>query len=186
MAFHGSGGLTPFFGGSPMYRLRRELDRLFEDAEGSRGAGASWIPAVDVRENQQGLSVDVELPGIKPEDVSIDVDNGVLTISGERKTERKEGEEGRYHLVERTYGSFSRSFTLPQGVSDDQISADFENGILRIHIPKSAMPQPRRIQIGKSGTQAPGAQQPTTRSRSTRETGERPTDRMVAQEPTRE
>jgi HSP20 family protein len=183
MAFRGTGGLTPFFGGSPMYRLRRELDRLFEDAEGSRGGGASWIPAVDVRENQQEVAVDVELPGIKPDDVSIDVENGVLTISGERKTERKEGDEGRYHLVERTYGSFSRSFTLPQGVSEDQISADFENGMLRIHIPKSAMPQPRRIQIGKGGA---ATQQPTTRTRATRESGERAPDRMVAQEPSRE
>src|SRR5262245_4766 len=133
MAFRG-GGLIPFFTGSPLYRLRKELDRVFDDFDGgTRGTGASWIPAVDVRENDKDVSVEVELAGVKPEDVTVNVENGVLTISGERKSERKEGEEGRYHVVERSYGSFMRSFTLPQGVKEDQISADFDQGVLRVH-----------------------------------------------------
>ena len=71
-----------------------------------------------------------------------------MTVRGEKKTERKEGEENRYHVVERTYGSFFRTFQLPQGIDEEQIKAEFENGILSIHIPKAALPQPKRIQIG--------------------------------------
>jgi HSP20 family protein len=146
MAFRGT-GLTPFFGPSfPLVSLRREIDRLFEDASMS-GRGGRWMPAVDVREDQSNIALDIELPGISPEDVNISVENGVLSISGEKHTEQKEGEEGRYHTIERSYGSFFRSFQLPQGVDESQISADFHNGVLTIDIPKAALPQPRRIQI---------------------------------------
>jgi HSP20 family protein len=151
MAYRGSGGLTPYFGGSPSQGLRHELDRFFEEFAGRRGA--SWMPAVDVRENQREISLDLELPGIKPEDVEVNVENGVLTVSGEKRADRKEDEEGRYHLVERSYGSFMRSFTLPQGVDEQQISADFDDGVLHVRIPKEALPQPRRIQVGRGHEQ---------------------------------
>jgi HSP20 family protein len=135
---------------SPIFGLRREIDRLFEDTFTRDGSG--WTPAVDVQETESDLRVELELPGLKAEDVEITAENGVLTIRGEKRSERKEGENARYHIVERTYGSFMRTFQLPQGVDEEQIAAEFESGVLSLRIPKSALPQPRRIQInaGKS------------------------------------
>jgi HSP20 family protein len=130
---------------SPVFGLRREIDRLFEDA--FTRDGMSWTPAVDIKETESDLRVELELPGLKPEDVEITAENGVLTIRGEKRSERKEDEQSRYHVVERTYGSFMRTFQLPQGVDEDQIAAEFDNGILSLRIPKAALPQPRRIQI---------------------------------------
>lgn len=145
------------FGLSPIFGLRREIDRLFDDAFVGRGGGASWQPAVDIQETARELRLDVELPGIREEDVEIEVENGILSVRGQKSAERKEeGEEGRYHLVERSYGSFFRSFQLPQGVDAEQIAAEFESGVLRIRIPKAALPQPRRIQIGGTGDRPRG------------------------------
>ena len=131
---------------SPIFGLRREIDRLFDDT--FTRDGFNWTPAVDIKENESEIRLDLELPGLKPEDVELTAENGVLTVRGEKKTERKEGEENRYHVVERTYGSFFRTFQLPQGIDEEQVKAEFENGILSIHIPKAALPQPKRIQIG--------------------------------------
>jgi HSP20 family protein len=131
---------------SPIFGLRREIDRLFDDT--FVRDGFNWTPAVDIKENDSEIRLDLELPGLKPEDVELTAENGVLTVRGEKKSERKEGEENRYHVVERTYGSFLRTFQLPQGIDEEQIKAEFENGILSIHIPKAALPQPKRIQIG--------------------------------------
>jgi HSP20 family protein len=133
---------------SPVFGLRREIDRLFDDT--FVRDGSSWSPAVDIKETEGEITLDLELPGIKPEDVELTAENGVLTVRGEKKSERKEGEENRYHVVERTYGSFLRTFQLPQGIDEDQINAGFEHGILSIRIPKAALPQPKRIQIGAS------------------------------------
>ena len=130
---------------SPVFGLRREIDRLFEDA--FTRDGNSWTPAVDIRETESELRVELELPGLNPEDVEITAENGILTIRGEKRSERKEDEQSRYHVVERTYGAFMRTFQLPQGIDEDQIAADFDNGILSLRIPKTALPQPRRIQI---------------------------------------
>lgn len=178
MAFREGGGLVPFGGFAPLFGLRREIDRLFDDAWSGRGS-APWVPAVDVRETENDIALDVELPGIKPEEVNVSVDQGVLTISGEKHEERKEGEEGRYHTIERRYGSFTRSFTLPQGVSEDQIEAEFENGVLTVRIPKAALPQPRRIQIGGRAGQTGGRQQVST-GRGRKETGTESSERRVA------
>ena len=142
------------FGLAPMFGLRREIDRLFDDTFFGRGAGATWNPAVDVRETPKELRLDVELPGMREEDIEIEVENSMVTIRGEKSAERKEGEEGRFHLVERTYGSFQRSFQLPQGVDEKQIQADFDKGVLHISIPKAALPQPRRIEIGGAAGRA--------------------------------
>ena len=135
---------------TPVFGLRREIDKLFEDTFG-RGDGANaWTPAVDVRESEQELRLEVEVPGIRPEDVEITAENGVLTLRGEKRNERKEGDENsRYHMVERSYGSFMRSFQLPQGLDESAIEANYDDGILSIHIPKTALPQPRKIQIGR-------------------------------------
>lgn len=133
---------------SPIFGLRREIDRLFEDT--FTRDGNNWTPAVDIKENDTDIRIDLELPGLKPEDVEITAENGLLSIRGEKRSERKEGEEGRYHVVERSYGTFMRTFTLPQGVDENQIQAEFNEGVLSIRIPKTALPQPKRIQIGGS------------------------------------
>jgi HSP20 family protein len=151
MAYRGT-GLVPFFGSNfPASSLRREIDRLFEDA--GMPSGGRWMPAADVRENDDSIDIDIELAGISPDNVEISVENGMLTVSGEKRTENKEGKEGQYHSVERRYGSFVRSFQLPQGVDESKITANFDHGLLTIDIPKSALPQPRRIQIGASSGQ---------------------------------
>ncbi|HEU4641744.1 MAG TPA: Hsp20/alpha crystallin family protein [Gemmatimonadaceae bacterium] len=184
MAYRGS-GLTPFVGADlPLFGLRREIDRLFNDVTG----GARWSPAVDVRENDQELDIDFELPGMKPEDVNINVENGILSVSGEKRAERKEGEEGRYHMVERSYGSFFRSFQLPQGVDESQIKAEFDNGLLTVRIPKAALPQPRRIQIGQASGEREVKTTPTRETASGRgsargESGAQQGERMAANAP---
>jgi HSP20 family protein len=130
---------------SPIFGLRREIDRLFEDTFARDGN--NWTPAVDIKETDNDIRIDLELPGLRPEDVEITAENGLLTIRGEKRSERKEGDDGRYHVIERSYGTFMRTFTLPQGVDESQIQAEFNDGVLSIRIPKSALPQPRRIQI---------------------------------------
>jgi HSP20 family protein len=135
---------------SSPFGLRREIDRLFEDTFGRGNDTAAWSPAVDIREGEKELALEVELPGIKPEDVEITAENGILTVRGEKHSERKEGDESsRYHMVERSYGSFMRSFQLPPGLDESKIEADYNDGILSVHIPKTALPQPRKIQIGR-------------------------------------
>ena len=139
---------------APAYGLRREIDRLFEETFGRSQAGLNeWTPAVDIRETGQELAFEVELPGMAQEDVEVTAENGVLTVRGEKAEERKEGDEGRYYMVERSYGSFTRSFQLPQGVDEEKIQADLEDGLLRVHIPKTALPQPKQIRI-KAGPDA--------------------------------
>jgi len=157
---------------APIFGLRREIDRLFDDA--FTRDGKTWTPAVDIKENEAELRVELELPGMSPEQVEITAENGILTVSGEKSTERKEGQEDRYHVVERSYGSFVRTFQLPQGVDETKIGAEFEHGVLAIRIPKAALPQPRRIEIGggkgkKQGSVTDGSGktgQPSTNSRS--------------------
>jgi HSP20 family protein len=131
--------------GSPIFGLRREIDRLFEDTFARDGS--SFTPAVDIKENDNEIRLDLELPGLKPEDVEITAENGVLTVRGEKNVERKEGDESRYQIIERAYGTFMRTFQLPQGIDSDQIEAEFNNGVLSLHIPKAALPQPKRIEI---------------------------------------
>ena len=146
---------------TPVFGLRREIDRLFEDTFGRGENGAAWSPAVDIRETENELNLELELPGIKPDEVEITADNGILTVRGEKRSERKEGDENsRYHMVERSYGSFMRSFQLPQGLDESKIEADYSDGILSVRIPKTALPQPRKIQIGRqSQNQMSGTQQ---------------------------
>lgn len=153
MAIRGSGLTTrsPF---APVFSLRRDIDRLFDEAFGSSESGAlgngeMWMPPVNIREAQNEVRIDLELPGVAPEKVDVSIEKGVLTISGEKREERKEGEEGRWHLVERRYGTFARSFTLPQGTDEDQVTAEFRDGVLTVRIPKLPAAQPRKIQIGR-------------------------------------
>ena len=137
----------------PVFGLRREIDRLFEDTFGGDARRTGWAPAVDVREDNKEIVLEIELPGIKPSDVEVTAENGVLTVRGEKQSTSTEGNEGRYHVVERTYGSFTRSFQLPSAVDERRIEAEFQDGLLSVHIPKAALAQPRKIEIRNSGSQ---------------------------------
>jgi HSP20 family protein len=110
-----------------------------------------FSPAVDVREESDAIVLQAELPGMKPEDVKVNLEGNLLTISGERKHEHEKTEEG-FRRIERSYGSFSRSFTLPDTVELDRCDAEMKDGILTIKLPKSARAQPRQISV-KSGAQ---------------------------------
>lgn len=129
------------------FTVRSELDRLLDRWAGRSGE-LLWMPAVDVRETADELIVEAELPGMTAENVDVRVENGVLTISGEKRQEVEEGKEGSsYHLVERRYGRFERSFTLPGSVNADGVKARFAGGVLTVTLPKAEAAKPRRIEI---------------------------------------
>lgn len=111
----------------------------------------SWVPAVDVLEDDDRVIVRAEVPGMKPEDIDIRFENGMLTITGERKLE-KEKDGQTYHRVERSYGRFVRSFTLPASIHAEKASASYENGVLEIVMPKREEAKPRRIEISGGGS----------------------------------
>lgn len=143
---------------TPGYAPWRELDevsnrlaRLFDDVPFRRANGAMWSPPVTVAETADELIFTAELPGMTEENVSIEVENDVLTISGEKTEERTEGDEERsYHLWERAYGSFRRSFSLPRAVSTGEATARFDKGVLEIRLPKAPEAKGRKIEITKS------------------------------------
>jgi len=119
-----------------MHRLVDEPYRYSSEVQPWTGqSGGLWRPVVDVRENDKNIVVHAELPGVKKEDITIDVSEGTLTLSGEKREEKKEDNE-RYHRVERSYGKFTRQFNLPEGVNTSQICACFNNGVLELTIPK--------------------------------------------------
>lgn len=137
--------------------LQDEMNRLFSSSFSRSGGGGdeqmqsgSWTPSVDISENKDQLILEAELPGMKPENVEISVENNVLTIRGERRFEKKQDSEN-LHRVERSYGSFTRSFTLPPTVSAENASAEFENGVLRLTLAKREEAKPRRIRINTGG-----------------------------------
>ena len=142
---------------SPNYSPWREFDevsnrlaRLFDDASARRTGGGMWSPPVTVEETADELIFTAELPGMTEEHVSIDLENDVLSISGEKTEQRTEGDEERnYHLWERSYGSFRRSFALPRLVNADEATAHFDKGVLTIRLPKAAEAKGRKIQISK-------------------------------------
>lgn len=128
--------------------FNRMLDQTFKDFfGGEETTSRGWLPPVDIRETDGALALMVELPGLKREDVEITLENNVLTIRGERKFEKDLDQEN-YHRIERSYGAFSRSFTLPSNVAADQVEAKFEDGVLKIELPKREEARPRRIDIG--------------------------------------
>ena len=120
------------------------LSRSFADDGIARGA---WMPTVDIYENKDQIVLEAELPGMNREDFELTVENNVLTLRGERRFEKKD-ETDNYHRVERAYGTFTRSFTLPQTVSGDGASAEYKNGVLRVLLKKREEVKARRIEIG--------------------------------------
>jgi HSP20 family protein len=123
-------------------RLRRELDQDFE----TTSRDASWTPAVDIHEEAKQFTVRADLPGVKPADIEITADRGVLALRGSRQFEQK-ADDGHYSRVERVSGRFVRTFTLPENVQTDAIKAQFKDGVLELTIPKVAKAEPRRIEV---------------------------------------
>jgi HSP20 family protein len=107
---------------------------------------SEWMPLVDIAEDEKEYLIKVELPEVKKEDVKVTVEGGVLTITGERKFEKEEKGK-KYHRVERAYGSFMRSFTLPEGAAGDKVSAEFKDGVLKVHLAKSPEAKPKSINV---------------------------------------
>lgn len=107
---------------------------------------ANWAPLVDITEDENEYMIKAELPEVRKEDVRVSVENGVLAISGERKIEKEE-KTTKFHRVERSYGSFMRSFTMPEGTDASKVKAEFKEGLLRVHLPKSEQVKPRSIEI---------------------------------------
>jgi HSP20 family protein len=136
--------------------MNRLFDRFFEGGRTANGSTARrWIPAMDLVETEDHLVLRGDLPGMTEDDVDIEIKDSVLTVSGERKSESEDKREG-YHRVERSFGSFSRSLTLPQGIDPERVEAKFENGVLEVQIPKPAEAKPTRVQIGKGTVEGSG------------------------------
>ena len=136
--------------------LQNEMNRLFNtffDAPTTTGGGGGnggavrrWIPSMDLVETEEHFVLRADLPGLSEEDVSIELEDNVLTVSGERKAEHEEKKEG-FYRVERSFGQFRRSLTLPEGVDADKIAATFDKGVLEVRIPKPEERKPRKVAI---------------------------------------
>jgi HSP20 family protein len=138
-------------------RLHQTLDQVFNNQfggndatlsspEASSSPSVSWVPRVDIHEEKDRFVVLADVPGVDPKDIDITAENGVLTVRGERKVEKRESENG-YERIERVAGTFLRRFTLPEGANTEQIKAKQTNGVLEVTIPKTPAVQPRRISI---------------------------------------
>ncbi len=137
--------------------LQDDMQRLMRTLVGGESNGhtdRTWVPAVDVWETENELVYAFDLPGIPQDKVAVEVEDGVLTVSGARER-TQEVQQDRFYRFERRYGSFQRAVGLPQGVNDEQIRADFKDGVLEVHVPKPEEAKPRRVQIGVSGGEQP-------------------------------
>ena len=127
----------------------REVDRLFDRLFDTPSAAQRWAPAMDLVEAEDHYLLKADLPGVSQEDVTIEVENGVLTLSGERKAEHERSERG-FYRIERAFGRFQRQLTLPEGIDPGAVTADFDKGVLSVRIPKPEKVKPQRIAIGGS------------------------------------
>ena len=135
--------------------LQNEMSRLVNNWAGGEGNGSdgsrSWVPSVDVWETDSDVVYAFDLPGIPEEKISVEVEDGALTVTGERER-TQETDDDRFYRYERRFGSFARTIGLPQGVKEDAIKADYRDGVLEIRVPKPEQAKPRRIQIGGGDT----------------------------------
>jgi HSP20 family protein len=141
--------LTQFHPFRGVSTLQEQINRLFEgtsDRSSDEGNLTTWAPTVDIFETEHNLVVKADLPDIKPEELDIRVENNILTIRGERKFEKKVNESN-YLRVERSYGSFSRSFSLSNTVNTESIQAEYKNGVLTLNIPKREEAKPKQIKV---------------------------------------
>ena len=134
--------------------LQDRMNRLFRDSfsEGREESltTSSFAPPVDVYEDEHNVTLKIEVPGIEEKDIDVKIENNVLTVHGERKFEKEEKEEN-YRRVERQYGSFTRTFTLPNTVDSEKVSADYDKGVLKIALPKKAEAKPKQIKVNVGG-----------------------------------
>ncbi|MBF0628269.1 MAG: Hsp20/alpha crystallin family protein [Magnetococcales bacterium] len=127
--------------------LQGEINRLFDrDLDDSNGMMTQWPLRVDIREDEQHILIKADVPGMEQKDITVNVDNGRLTIAGERKFEDEKNQEN-YHRIERAYGRFSRSFQLPGTTDVNAIQAEYKNGVLHVLLPKREEAKPRAIQV---------------------------------------
>jgi len=128
--------LTSIFGLSPQRPVNGKEDMTV----------AQWLPLVDITEDDKQYLIKAELPEVKKEDVKVTVENGVLTLSGERKFEKEEKDK-KYHRIERSYGSFTRSFSVPDDADDAKVAAEFKDGVLTVRLAKSEKARPKSIEV---------------------------------------
>lgn len=128
----------------PFFRL---FDTFFnQEGQNEEVSNRTWTPAVDIQETEEGYRLHAELPGLTKADINITLENNVLRLSGDRKFEKDVKKES-YHRIERAYGTFTRSFALPQQVDSEKVQAAFDNGVLTITVPKAEKARPRKIEI---------------------------------------
>ena len=144
--------LTRYEPWSAVRQLQNEMSRVFDNAaagaeDGSNVVTSRWTPAVDIREDSERFVIAADIPGVEPGDIEVTMENGVLTIKGERKLETQGNGNNGYRRVERAYGSFHRRFTLPDTADAEAISASGKQGVLEVVIPKRATLQPKRIEV---------------------------------------
>jgi len=132
--------------------MNRLFDRFFDSGRGNGSAVRRWIPAMDLVESEEDIVLRADLPGMTEEDVEIEIKDGVLTVSGERKAEHEQKGEG-FHRVERAFGRFSRTLSLPDGVDASRVAASFDNGVLEVRVPKPEETKPTRVEIGKGSVE---------------------------------
>lgn len=133
--------------------LREKMNRLFEDAVTARGEekdmiSSTWAPSVDIYETENALILTAEVPGVDENNIEIKIEDNTLSLNGERKFE-KETKEENYHRIERSYGSFYRSFTIPRQIDQEKIKAEHDNGVLRITMPKKPESKPKSVKVLK-------------------------------------
>jgi HSP20 family protein len=126
--------------------MQDEVNRLFDDRLFRAGESVGWTPACDIYEDEEAVLLRFDLAGVDPKDVDVRFENGVLTVKGERKLEGEDKRES-YHRIERSYGTFTRSFSLPGTLDPERIKAESRNGVLTIQLPKKAEAKPRAIQV---------------------------------------
>ncbi|MGA2376272.1 MAG: Hsp20/alpha crystallin family protein [Candidatus Sulfotelmatobacter sp.] len=150
--------LTRFEPFRELSTLQDRINRAFRDSyrEGRQDeslTSSSFAPAVDVYEDEHNVTLKIEVPGVDEKDISVNLENNTLTVHGERKIEKEEKEEN-YRRVERQYGSFTRTFTLPTTVDSEKVSATYDKGVLKVTLPKKAEAKPKQIKVNVGGTKA--------------------------------
>jgi HSP20 family protein len=127
---------------------QNEMSRFMNGLlEGNGRTNQAWVPALDVWETESDIVYALDLPGIAEEKISVELDDGALTISAERERTQEESDE-RFYRFERRFGTFSRTFGVPQGVAESDVTADYTDGVLEVHVRKPEQPKPKRIQVG--------------------------------------
>jgi HSP20 family protein len=143
--------------------IQGEMNRLFDTffangrSNGADSRARRWVPAMDLMETDDALVLKADLPGLERDDVSIEVKDNVLTVAGERKAEHSEKADG-FYRVERAFGSFARSLTLPDGIDAEQVAASFDRGVLEVRIPKPAERKPHRVEIAAGDVNGAGTE----------------------------